>query len=109
MSVSPLRGRQEKYVAAKLRSGKEFLFMSSPHAASTNRTNMATSPRGHQLLEHPLLNEGSAFTEADRRRLGLLGLLPYHCSTLDEQLARVYGNYQRKSNDLERYIFLTAL
>src|SRR5215472_6016620 len=83
--------------------------MSSPHAASTNRSNMATSSRGHQLLEHPLLNEGSAFTEADRRRLGLLGLLPYHCSTLDEHLLRVYGNYQRKSNDLERYIFLTAL
>jgi malate dehydrogenase (oxaloacetate-decarboxylating) len=64
---------------------------------------------GHRLLDHPLLNEGSAFTESDRQRLGLLGLLPYHCSTLDEQLVRVYGNYQRKSNDLERYIFLTAL
>ncbi len=64
---------------------------------------------GHTLLDHPLLNEGSAFSESDRQRLGLLGLLPYHCSTIDEQLVRVYGNYQRKSNDLERYIFLTAL
>jgi malate dehydrogenase (oxaloacetate-decarboxylating) len=64
---------------------------------------------GHTLLDHPLLNEGSAFSETDRQRLGLLGLLPYHCSTIDEQLIRVYGNYQRKSNDLERYIFLTAL
>ncbi len=64
---------------------------------------------GHQLLDHPLLNEGSAFSEADRGRLGLLGLLPYHSSTLDEHLVRVYGNYQRKSNDLERYIFLPAL
>ncbi|HEX3086736.1 MAG TPA: NAD-dependent malic enzyme, partial [Pyrinomonadaceae bacterium] len=68
-----------------------------------------TALTGHQLLDHPLLNEGSAFTEADRRRLGLLGLLPYHSSTIDEQLIRVYGNYGRKSNDLERYIFLTAL
>jgi len=65
--------------------------------------------KGDRLLDHPLRNEGSAFTEADRRRHGLLGLLPYHCSTIDEQLVRVYGNYQRKSNDLERYIFLTAL
>lgn len=64
---------------------------------------------GHQILDHPLLNEGSAFSESDRRRLGLLGLLPYHSSTIDEQLIRVYGNYRRKSNDLERYIFLTAL
>lgn len=64
---------------------------------------------GHTLLDHPLLNEGSAFSESDRQHLRLLGLLPYHCSTIDEQLTRVYGNYQRKNNDLERYIFLTAL
>ena len=41
--------------------------------------------------------------------MGLLGLLPLHCSTISEQLARVYENYRRKENDLERYIFLTAL
>lgn len=64
---------------------------------------------GHLLLDHPLLNEGSAFPEAERRRLRLLGLLPYHCSTVEEQLTRVYENYKRKDNDLERYIFLTAL
>lgn len=64
---------------------------------------------GHNLLDDPLMNEGSAFTEADRRRLKLLGLLPYHCSTADEQLTRVYENFKRKDNDLERYIFLTAL
>ncbi|MGZ8844685.1 MAG: NAD-dependent malic enzyme, partial [Pyrinomonadaceae bacterium] len=56
-----------------------------------------------------LFNEGSAFSEEDRRRLGLLGLLPYHSSTREEQLTRVYGNYRCKDNDLERYIFLTAL
>lgn len=61
------------------------------------------------LLDHPLLNEGSAFPEEERRRLGLLGLLPYHASTTEEQLARVYENYKRKENDLERYIFLTSL
>lgn len=64
---------------------------------------------GYLLLDHPLLNEGSAFPEAERRRLGLLGLLPYHCSTVEEQLTRVYENYKRKDNDLERYIFLAAL
>ncbi len=64
---------------------------------------------GHLLLDHPLLNEGSAFTEDDRRRRGLLGLLPYHSSTVDEQLTRVYENYKRKNSDLERYIFLNSL
>jgi malate dehydrogenase (oxaloacetate-decarboxylating) len=64
---------------------------------------------GHVLLDEPLLNKGSAFTEEERQELGLLGLLPLHCSTVEEQLARVYENYQRKDSDLERYIFLTAL
>ncbi len=64
---------------------------------------------GHHLLDDPLLNEGSAFPEAERRRLNLLGLLPYHSSTVEEQLTRVYANYKRKENDLERYIFLTGL
>ena len=64
---------------------------------------------GHQLLDEPLLNKGSAFSDEERRDLGLLGLLPLHCSTIDEQLARVYENYRLKDNDVERYIFLTAL
>lgn len=68
-----------------------------------------TALTGQQLLESPLLNKGSAFTEDERRTLGLLGLLPPHFSTLEEQLARTYGNYQQKESDLERYVFLTAL
>lgn len=85
--------------------------MSSPQFAKTppDKFNDEAGFAGPLLLDHPLLNEGSAFPEADRRRLGLLGLLPYHCSTVDEQLARVYENYKRKDSDLERYIFLNAL
>src|SRR6266567_4589076 len=85
--------------------------MSSPTLAIEPIRNVRAEAgfTGHPLLDHPLLNEGSAFTEAERRRLGLLGLLPYHCSTVDEQLTRVYENYRRKDSDLERYIFLNAL
>ena len=86
--------------------------MMSPTQIATNVTvRMAKQEglTGHNLLDDPLFNEGSAFPEADRRRLNLLGLLPYHCSTVEEQLTRVYENYKRKENDLERYIFLTAL
>ena len=64
---------------------------------------------GQVLLDNPLLNKGSAFPEDERREFGLLGLLPLHCSTIEEQLARTYENYRRKESDLERYVFLTAL
>ena len=65
--------------------------------------------RGQLLLDNPLLNKGSAFSKDERRLLGLLGLLPHHSSTIDEQLERTYENYQQKDSDLERYVFLTAL
>lgn len=68
-----------------------------------------TSLTGQGLLDNPLLNKGSAFSRDERREFGLLGLLPAHSSTIEEQLARTYENYQRKETDLERYVFLTAL
>jgi malate dehydrogenase (oxaloacetate-decarboxylating) len=64
---------------------------------------------GRALLDDPVLNKGSAFPEDERREFGLLGLLPPHVSTVDEQLARTYENFTRKENDVERYIFLTSL
>ena len=68
-----------------------------------------TSLTGESLLENPLLNKGSAFSAEERRELGLLGILPPHVATLDEQLERTYENYSRKNTDLERYIFLASL
>ncbi len=66
-------------------------------------------PQGEALLHDPLLNKGTAFTEAERSALGLRGLLPPHVHTLEEQLARVMDNYRNKQTDLERYIHLVSL
>jgi malate dehydrogenase (oxaloacetate-decarboxylating) len=64
---------------------------------------------GHMLLDNPLLNKGTAFPDNERREFGLLGLLPPHAATMDEQLARTYGSYKQKDTDIERYIFLISL
>lgn len=80
-----------------------------PESESTETEPLSVSITGQRLLDDPLLNKSSAFPEDERRELGLLGLLPLHISTIEEQLARVYENYQRKESDLERYIFLAAL
>ena len=76
---------------------------------SRSEAHIETSLTGQLLLDNPLLNKGSAFPEDERREFGILGLLPLHCSTIEEQLARTYENYCRKDSDLERYVFLTAL
>jgi malate dehydrogenase (oxaloacetate-decarboxylating) len=66
-------------------------------------------PRGKDLLNHQELNKGTAFTEQERSRLGLHGLLPPHVESLDGQVVRAYEAYKRKDDDLERHIYLRAL
>jgi len=65
--------------------------------------------RGVELLHDPLLNKGTAFTEAERDSLGLRGLLPPRVASQDQQLERVLENYRRKTSDLEKYIYLISL
>jgi malate dehydrogenase (oxaloacetate-decarboxylating) len=64
---------------------------------------------GRALLETPLVNKGLAFSEAEREELGLVGLLPARVLTAEEDLALAYEQYQHKTTDLERYIFLASL
>jgi len=61
------------------------------------------------LLNRQGLNKGTAFTEEERSRLGLHGLLPPHVESLDERVVRAYEAYERKNDDLERHIYLRAL
>jgi len=62
------------------------------------------SPHGLALLRDPLLNKGTAFTEAERDALGLRGFLPAHVLTMEEQVARFLVNLRSMPNDLEKYI-----
>ncbi len=65
--------------------------------------------RGVDLLYNPLINKGTAFTEAERDALGLRGLLPPRVYTTEQQLVRVYASYLRKPDPLEKYIYLVSL
>ena len=66
-------------------------------------------PHGSSILHDPTLNKGTAFTAAERDKLGLRGLLPPHIQTQDDQVNRVLGNLRNKASALERYIFLVSL
>jgi malate dehydrogenase (oxaloacetate-decarboxylating) len=76
---------------------------------ATGERYLHTALTGRALLDQPLLNKGSAFTEAERRELGLVGLLPTGVSPPEVQLERIYGNYRQKTSNLERYIHLVSL
>ncbi|MFI6658750.1 NAD-dependent malic enzyme [Streptomyces sp. NPDC050523] len=68
-----------------------------------------TSARGRAVLADPRLNRGTAFTERERRDLGLDGLIPPHVLTLDQQARRAYGQYTEQPTDLAKHVNLSAL
>jgi malate dehydrogenase (oxaloacetate-decarboxylating) len=61
---------------------------------------------GPAILEAPLINKGSAFSEEERIYFNLEGLLPYVIETIEEQAARAYAQYSNFSNDLDKHIYL---
>ncbi len=66
-------------------------------------------PRGVKLLNDPLRNKGTAFTDSEREVLGLRGLLPPRVLTQEMQAARVITNLRAKPTDFDRYLSLSSL
>ena len=64
---------------------------------------------GVRVLEDPLTNKGTAFSEEERSELGLRGLLPAVVETLEQQVRRSYQAYQEQPTDVARHINLRAL
>src|SRR5215212_539338 len=68
-----------------------------------------TDRSGYDLLNSPLLNKGTGFTDAERELFELHGLLPPSVATLDEQAARRLQAFRQLPNDFERYLFIRGL
>ena len=76
--------------------------LNSPYVVIADRS-------GYDLLNSPLLNKGTAFSEEERDLFDLHGLLPPTISTLDEQVSRRLQALRQLPNDFERYVFLRGL
>jgi len=68
-----------------------------------------TALSGYELLNDPLLNKGTAFTESERDAFELHGLLPPHIATLDYQVKRRLDAFRKLGSDIQKYIFLRGL
>jgi malate dehydrogenase (oxaloacetate-decarboxylating)(NADP+) len=64
---------------------------------------------GYALLRNPHRNKGTAFSDQERRDLGLDGLLPPVPTSLDHQIARIHAQLATLDNDLQKYLFLSDL
>ncbi|MCB1803066.1 MAG: NAD-dependent malic enzyme [Gammaproteobacteria bacterium] len=65
--------------------------------------------RGSALLRLAATNKGTAFTEQERRELGLEGMLPPQVCTLEQQVGRLYRGYSRQTDDIAKYQYLRAM
>jgi len=61
------------------------------------------------ILESSQLNKSTAFTQEERKQLGLEGLLPDKIESIELQLQRVLRQLGYKTTNYERYIFLMGL
>jgi malate dehydrogenase (oxaloacetate-decarboxylating) len=62
-----------------------------------------TDLSGFDLINKPMLNKGTAFSEAERDAFHLHGLLPPNVGTLDEQVERRWKVLRAFATDFERY------
>ena len=64
---------------------------------------------GKELLRDSFLNKGTAFTFEDRKKYGLIGLLPPQVEDIETQSKRVYSQLSQKSSDIEKRRYLTEI
>lgn len=76
---------------------------------NNGKKKIATKLKGRRLLQSPRLNKGSAFSKKERLAFDLLGLLPNHQETLEEQKSRVYELYKKLDSNLDKHVFLRQI
>jgi malate dehydrogenase (oxaloacetate-decarboxylating) len=69
----------------------------------------APAPAIPAVLEDPILDKGTAFTESERDTLGLTGRLPSAVLTLDQQAQRAYQQMLRQGDDLAKNVYMEQL
>lgn len=72
-------------------------------------TNQGNQPRGVAVLRNPWLNHGSVFTEEERDRLGLRGLLPPRVSTFADQVSRLKEVIDSEAAPINKYLTLESV
>ena len=65
--------------------------------------------RGLDLLRDPVLNRGTAFSQAERLAFGMEGLLPPQVESLETQVQRCWEAFCALRGNLERFAFVDGL
>ncbi len=77
--------------------------------APDGQTYIETDSTEYALLSNPMLNKGMGFSAEEREAFHLLGHLPPHIATLEEQRQRSYEIFRLIGDKLQQYIYLRSL
>lgn len=75
----------------------------------TGERYLSVDVTGPSILGDAFLNKGDAFTREERDQFGIVGLLPDHIATIDEQVGRVRYQYSLKTTEMGKNIYLNSL
>jgi malate dehydrogenase (oxaloacetate-decarboxylating) len=64
---------------------------------------------GLSLHSDPFVNRGTAFTNDERQRLGLVAMLPPAVRSLEDQVENSRLKVEDKSSDIERFVYIRSL
>ncbi len=81
----------------------------SPTSQPSHDQVVRTRLAGYELLLHPRLNKGTAFTEAERDTFVLHGLLPPHIGTLEDQRERRKKVLDAETTNFAKYSLMRDL
>ena len=79
------------------------------NARAAGGRSISLACHGYDLLDNPLLNKGTAFTQEERDAFGLNGLLPPHVLSIDEQIRRRMDALRALPSDFDRHVFMREL
>jgi malate dehydrogenase (oxaloacetate-decarboxylating)(NADP+) len=85
---------------------------SKPQSKTIQESELSMTTRiqhGTDVLHNPKINRSTGYTEAERKALGLVGLVPDVTESIETQLSRVLLQLEEKATDLDRFIYLMNL
>lgn len=85
---------------------KTYLLRKDPE---TSERIIETHLRGSSVINQPVVNKGTSFTDEERQELGLDGLLPEEIATLPVQIKRAYKGFLLHESPIQKHIYLRAL
>ncbi len=97
------------FCTTKKHPHEETLSTSAPIPQAKRPTVLRTSLTGYDLLLHPRLNKGTAFTAEERTAFRLHGLLPPTIGTLAEQRERRKKALDRETSAFGKYALMRDL